>query len=187
MPYCKECGYEYTPGIKSCPDCLATLEKGDRITCDICDEVVTEEDSFCRHCGVILPWAAESEKPLHCEKHRDFEAIGSCVICKKMLCEECAIIKNGRYFCENDENVKSAFNWVAACTTSTDYEAEMIKANLQGAGIPVMVLSQHDHTYVTTVGDLAQTEVMVPKESLAEAQRFIASVNLQDSADDHTN
>ena len=187
MPYCKECGYEYTPGIKSCPDCMATLEQGDLITCDACDEIVKDDEAFCHHCGVILAWAAVGDATMYCETHRDNEAVGSCVICRKVLCNDCAVKRNGRYFCDNDEHVKAAFNWVAACTMSTDYEAEMIKANLQGAGIPAMVLSQHDHTYVTTVGDLAQTDVMVPNESLEEARRFIRSVELEGSTDDQEN
>ncbi len=176
MPYCRECGYEYTPGITSCPDCQSPLAPGDRFTCDLCNELVSPDDLFCKHCGVILPWTLERDTPVHCDTHHAQEAIGACVVCKKTLCEECAVMKTGRFFCEKDERVKTAFNWVAACTTSTDYEAEMIKANLEGAGISAMVLSQKDHTYVTTVGDLAQTEVMVPRESLEEARRFIRSL-----------
>ena len=177
MPYCRECGYEYTRGIKSCPDCNAPLEPGDLLTCDVCNEIVSEEALFCRHCGIVLSWALEQERPPHCDTHRENEAVGSCVVCHRVLCDDCAVRKGGRYFCDNDEHLKAAFSWVAAYTTSTDYEAEMIKANLEGAGIPAMILSQHDHTYVTTIGNLARTEVMVPGESLAEAREFIRTLD----------
>jgi hypothetical protein len=53
----------------------------------------------------------------------------------------------------------------------------MIKANLEGAGIGVFVLPQRDRMYVTTVGDLAVVEVMVPLESLEEARAYIHSLD----------
>jgi|WetSurMetagenome_2_1015567.scaffolds.fasta_scaffold53407_2 hypothetical protein len=67
-------------------------------------------------------------------------------------------------------------DWVVACTTNTEQEAEMIKANLEGAGIEVCVLPQQDRMYVTTVGDLAVIQVMVPAESLADARAYLQSL-----------
>lgn len=176
MPYCKECGYEYTEGKTRCPDCEATLEQGERFVCDSCTEQVPEDAVFCPHCGIVLSWVDMEVRPIHCDIHRDNEVVGCCVICRKALCAECAVRKFGRTYCTNDEHVKTAFNWVAACTTGTSYEAEMIKANLEGAGIPALVLSQSDRMNVATIGDLAVTEVMVPIQSLDEAQRFLRAV-----------
>ncbi|MFN0158073.1 MAG: putative signal transducing protein [Bacteroidota bacterium] len=181
MPYCTKCGYEYLKDITRCPDCEEALKPGERVFCASCGEDVGEEAAFCQHCGVLSEWVDMDERPILCDLHRETEAVGCCVICRKSLCVECAITKAGRLYCVSDQNVKSAFNWVVACTTGTMYEAEMIKANLEGAGIATMVLSQNDSTYVTTLGDLSVTEVMVPGEHLDEAKRFLRAVEAEAS------
>lgn len=180
MPYCAQCGYEYKPGIQVCPDCNAPLQEKQPAVCAACGEPVTDEATFCPHCGVMLEGPREAMESLVCASHPDRPAAGSCVICRRMLCSDCARFRNGRFFCNNDEHVKAAFNWVVACTTSTEYEAEMIRANLEGAGIGAFVLPQRDRMYVTTVGDLSVTEVMVPRESLEEARAYVRSLDSGD-------
>jgi hypothetical protein len=176
MPYCSNCGYEYTAGITVCPDCGSRLEEGNLLRCDRCGEQVDPLDLFCGHCGAVQPIAAASAKPPICSLHPGRPAVATCVMCRTILCEECERVRNGRSFCDNDEHLKSAFNWVVACTVGTEQEAEMIKANLESAGIAVTVLSQRDRMNVTTTGDLAVVEVMVPSESLDEALAYLESL-----------
>ena len=105
MPQCEECGYEYTPGVLSCPEC---------------------------------------ETPILADIEGD----------NKMMSD-----------------------WVVARTTGTQYEAQMIKANLDGAGIPTMLFSQSDRMYHVTVGDLAVTKIMVPKERLDDARQYLTAMD----------
>lgn len=181
MPYCAKCGYEYVAGAKMCPDCQAPLVEGDRAFCDNCQEPLTGEAVFCPHCGVLLEWSAEGEKDLRCEIHRENAAVARCVICKKAVCEECSVQKRGKYFCTNDKHVEIAFDWVTVHTTGTEYEADMIAANLESVGIPARVHVQNDQMLVATVGDLAVTRVMVPIESADEAKDYLASFPVQES------
>lgn len=176
MPYCRECGYEYITGATVCPDCWTTLEAGEPARCESCDELIEQEATFCPHCGVLLGWSSDGAKDFRCETHGDRDATGRCVVCGKLLCGACAVKKQGRMFCNNDDHVKMAFDWVAVCTTSTLYEAEMIRSNLESGGIPAMVLSQGDRMYFTTLGDLAVIEVMVPKDEVEDARRYLAEV-----------
>ena len=176
MPYCTECGYEYTPGVLVCPDCKAPLSEASLTPCASCEELIDRAASFCRHCGVYRPDAGKSTKTT-CQKHADRKPVGRCVFCSKPVCDECAVRKNGRIFCDNDEHVKMMSDWVVVHTTSTQYEAQMIKANLEGAGIPTMVFSQNDRMYYTTVGDLAVTEVMVPKQMLDDARQYLHAMD----------
>ena len=176
MPYCTECGYEYSPGVPVCPDCQAPLSEDNLTPCESCEELIDPASSFCRRCGIYRPNVAESTK-IACEKHADRKPFGRCVFCGKLVCNKCAVRKNGRIFCDNDEHVKMMSDWVVARTTGTQYEAQMIKANLEGAGIPTMVFSQSDRMYYTTVGDLAVTEVMVPKRMLDDARQYLNAMD----------
>ncbi|MDH3252769.1 MAG: DUF2007 domain-containing protein, partial [Ignavibacteria bacterium] len=136
----------------------------------------TQEVASCPHCGILLGWGPKEEEDLVCATHGEVRAMGCCVICGTPLCGDCARKRQGKIFCQGDYDLKVAFDWVAVYSAGTRYEAEMVKANLESARIPAMILSQSDRMYYTTVGDLAVTEVMVPKKDLAEAKRFLRAV-----------
>jgi hypothetical protein len=184
MPYCPTCGYEYVAGSRVCPDCQASLVEGEQVFCDNCEEPITAEATFCSHCGVFLGWSGEGGKEIACDTHRENQAVGRCVICKKVVCEDCAVQKRGKYFCSNDKHVEMAFNWVTVYTTGTEYEADMIAANLESTGIPARVYAQNDQMFVATIGDLAVIRVMVPAEAADEAKNYLVSFPMHDSEDE---
>lgn len=66
--------------------------------------------------------------------------------------------------------------WVLVYTTNTDLEAEMIKANLKGAGIPCEILSQVDTTRMFSVGELAIVKIFVPSEHKDESIEIINDI-----------
>ena len=171
MPYCAECGYEYITGTRTCPDCQTTLVEGERLVCDACEEVIPEKATFCPHCGILL-----GDEDIMCADHPKKEAVGRCVMCGKPVCDACAVKKQGRYFCANDEHLKMAFDFVSVATTPTKYEAEMIRSNLEGAGIDAIILSESDRVFFTTVGDLAVNEVMVPQNFVNEAKEILGGI-----------
>lgn len=174
MAYCEHCGYEYAPGVTLCPDCNIPLTAGPSIFCPSCQERINEAMPYCPHCGILLHWGTPHQEI--CDTHPGVNAIGRCVICEKPLCETCAHRRQGRLFCRKDLEVKMAFDWVAVCATSTRYEANMVRDNLTSARIPAMILTQSDSMYVTTVGDLAVNEVLVPKQSLQDAQEVLTAM-----------
>ena len=55
-------------------------------------------------------------------------------------------------------------NWVTIFTSGTDYEADLVRDRLDDRGIPAVVLTQRDHAFNLTVGDLAAVRVMVPPD-----------------------
>lgn len=170
MKHCKQCRYEYEDRMTACPDCGSELAPGPMVVCAQCNEPVGADALFCPHCGAI-------RNTLVCDTHEGRPAVGRCVVCGRILCNSCVRTRNGRMFCDNDEHVKTAFNWVRVHTAGTEYEAEMLRTNLESAGIPAMVLHQRDSMYVTTLAGLAVLEIMVPRESVEEAARFLQTLD----------
>jgi hypothetical protein len=60
-------------------------------------------------------------------------------------------------------------DWVSVFRTSTDYEADLVRDRLDDSGIPAVVLTQRDHAFNLTVGDLAAVHVMVPPAQADDA------------------
>lgn len=184
MPYCPQCHVEYQPGVTECADCVIPLVEGTPQFCHNCREFVRKEDTFCDNCGVLQQELPSDDIP-ECENHPDRSAVGGCVICGKPVCDSCTTRHNGRIFCEDDDHLSLHQGFVVAYTTSTDYEAEMIKANLEGASINAVIFNQHDHVYFTNMGALALVNVMVPRSQLEEARDVInALINEEGLPDD---
>src|SRR5512143_3116659 len=162
MPYCPNGLTEYQDGVTECIDCHIPLVEGTPQFCPRCEEQVYDGDTFCDHCGILLPVSDEENLP-ECEKHPDRAAVGGCIVCGRPVCSECANEVEGKYFCDDDSHLNVHQDYVVAFSTALEYEADMIKANLDGAGIEALVFNQHDHVYFVNVGSLALVNVMVPK------------------------
>ncbi len=71
--------------------------------------------------------------------------------------------------------------WSVAFKTGHEYEADLVRDRLDDAGIPAVVLTQRDHAFNLTMGDLASVNVMVPPEHLEEARQIIESAEPSDA------
>ncbi len=67
-------------------------------------------------------------------------------------------------------------DWVAIYSTDANFEAEMIKANLQGANIKAIILSQKDKSFPAS-GDLSVIKILVKKDDKDEAVKIIEDIN----------
>jgi len=176
MKYCPSCHTEYQDSATTCADCQVPLV--DFVPfCKRCDGDIAERDIFCPHCGVLLPGRITNENDVpECEDHPSQPAVGMCVVCGKPICRESVQKIAGKLFCRDDSHVKLYHDYALLYRTSTEYEAAMIKANLEGTGIPVSVFSQSDHVYFVTMGDLAVVNIMVPKTRIHEAQELLKNL-----------
>jgi hypothetical protein len=77
-------------------------------------------------------------------------------------------------------------NWEIVYTSSQDFEVEMIKNNLEGAGIKAVVLSQKDRNYPAP-GDFSVVKLLVRKEDVQDAVAFIQKVKNENILDDEAN
>lgn len=70
--------------------------------------------------------------------------------------------------------------WTAIFSTSTDFEADLVRDRLDAAGLPAVVLTHRDHAFNLNIGDLAGVHVMVPPEHEAAALDVINEAPLTD-------
>jgi hypothetical protein len=172
MSYCPVCLTEYEPAVTECVDCHVPLLEGSPVYCPSCEEPVMPGDTFCDSCGVLL-LPEDAEMRPDCSTHPGVDAVGGCVVCGKPVCEECVREVDGKYFCADDSHYNVHQKYAVAYTCSTEYEAAMIKANLEGAGITALIFNQRDHVYFTTMGTLAIVNVMVPATEVEKATEII--------------
>jgi hypothetical protein len=178
MNECPHCGKEYEGSPEACPSC--GLKLSDMARCTNCGESIQEETEYCTLCGIIRIDPAGIE----CENHRDRAAVAVCIVCGKPVCKECRKVRMNKTFCEDDKHIRTYQNWAVAYVSSTEYEAEMVKANLENAGIESMIFNQRDHAYFLTVGSMARVNVMVPSDRIHDAHKVIDTLNFESDDDE---
>lgn len=72
-------------------------------------------------------------------------------------------------------------NWVVVFKTGTDYEGDLVRDRLDDAGIAAVVLTQRDHAFNLTVGDLAPVNVLVPPDQVEGARSVLDSEPFSDA------
>ncbi len=75
---------------------------------------------------------------------------------------------------------KTFEGWEAVYSSGTDYEADLVRDRLDDSGIPAVVLTQRDHAFNLTHGELSNVHVMVPKTELEAARHILNSEPLTD-------
>ncbi len=71
-------------------------------------------------------------------------------------------------------------DWIVIYTTEASFEAEMLKANLESAGIETLILSQKDQSF-PAVGDLAIIKVLVKRNDVEAASEIISDINKENN------
>lgn len=74
-------------------------------------------------------------------------------------------------------------NWEIVYTSYQVFEVDMIKNNLESAGIKAVVLSQKDRNYPAP-GDFSVVKLLVRKEDVQDATAFIQKVKSENIQED---
>lgn len=75
----------------------------------------------------------------------------------------------------NNYTELSEEDWVLVYTSFSEIDANMLKENLESAGIPASILSQKDSSFPAP-GDLSTVKLFVKKADVPEALEFIQEV-----------
>lgn len=101
------------------------------------------------------------------------------------ICPDCGTpLVDEKFFIKPEEWTEE--NWEVVYTSSMDYEIEMMKDNLQSAGIHAAVLSQKDRNFPAP-GDFSVIKLLVHKEDVQNALNFIQQISSQDQDEEEEN
>jgi hypothetical protein len=73
-------------------------------------------------------------------------------------------------------------NWEVVYTSGVDYEIEMLKNNLESAGITAAILSQKDRNFPAP-GDFSIVKLLVHKEDVPDALNFIQKIKSENAGE----
>lgn len=180
---CPKCKSEYIEGITKCADCGVDLvndlpEEADEdiFVCDNCNNGINENDTWCSNCGVLFETTEEK-----CDEHKA-TAIGKCLICQKTLCAKESFTVEKKLFCKDHNNhIFTENGWVRIYETGHEWEAELVKQELENNDIPAVVDSHKDHTRQFTVGHLSAIYILVPFEDVLDAEKLIRKNNNEEN------
>ena len=105
------------------------------VKCPQCTEEITRDSDFCPHCGILFSGASGQMCDLHLER----PANGICIICRKLVCEQCKKVIRSRVFCSEHRNVEVQQDWARVFQSTEINESEMVRAFLEAAGQKVLV------------------------------------------------
>lgn len=149
MKFCSSCRSEYTDEALFCADCNIVLVDSLPIVdsanaCDHCGGAIDLDSDYCPQCGTLY-----AEDQYSCTNHPTGIAVGVCVVCQKLFCDECLKEKHGRFYCRDHEAIEASEGWTVIYTTYDIYDAEIIRGRLQSAGITTHAIN------TTNIGMLA--------------------------------
>ncbi len=74
-------------------------------------------------------------------------------------------------------------NWEVIYTSGKDYEVEMLKDNLESAGITATILNQGDRNFPAP-GDFTVVKLLVRREDMNAALGFIQKINSESNEEE---
>ena len=165
MLRCPECETEYDESVSACPECAESEEEV--FHCPRCEEDY-RGGRGCPACGAL-------REPAPCALHPERSAHGQCVACGNAVCEECASTSQVAYLCPEHRSVRMTEGWAEVYTTTSEFEAQLLRDNLRAEGIDAQIYSQRDRIFSVDLGELSIVRLLVPVWSYLDALEVIRS------------
>lgn len=70
-----------------------------------------------------------------CDNHPLMGAVAECSVCCKPVCGDCAVSKNGKYFCDDSSHPTLFENYTILCEAKNIFAMELIARNLEANGV----------------------------------------------------
>ncbi len=101
------------------------------------------------------------------------------------ICPDCnTALVDEEYFTKPEDWTED--NWQVVYTSNMEYEVEMIKGNLESAGIAAVVLSQKDRNFPAP-GNFSIVKLFVQKDDVQNALSFINALKNENDESEEEN
>jgi len=154
MQQCPTCDSELDPTQAECIECGSGDGDEEVFLCERCEERYRGSDS-CPACGHLRGKAS-------CDLHAERSAIGRCVICGSALCSSCRAGDNRALLCEEHGAITVIEGWAQVYSTASEFEASLVRQNLEAEGIDARIFSQRDRIFSVELGELSIVRLLVP-------------------------
>ncbi len=95
------------------------------------------------------------------------------MICGTAVCEACRKGEAQGALCPAHAGVPVIEGWAQVYSTTGEFEAQLLRENLQAEGIDAQVFSQRDSTFSVDIGELSIVRLLVPVWEYEPAIRII--------------
>jgi hypothetical protein len=146
-----------------CEECAA--DTGEVFRCERCEERYRGSDA-CPACGHLRVAMA-------CEQHPERKASGRCVICGRALCSSCRAGDGRAMLCEQHGGITVIEGWAQVYSTASEFEASLVRQNLEAEGIDARIFSQRDRIFSVDLGELSIVRLLVPVFAYESALELI--------------
>ncbi len=163
MVHCLNCNTEYADDVSRCPGC--EQEGGEPVVCERCG-VEYDTGDACPVCGHL-------RLERLCDRHPDRQAVGRCVICGSAVCDECSSGEQQAHLCPEHRTVAVIEGWAQVYSTTSEFEAQLLRDNLHAEGIDAQIYSQKDRILTVDLGELSIVRLLVPIWEYSQALEVI--------------
>ena len=163
MQRCPTCDTEFDESLPACPECGGNDEEV--FHCPRCAEDY-RGGRACPACGAL-------REPAPCALHPERTATGRCVVCGTVLCDDCAGDGARAFLCSEHRRVRVTEGWAEVYTTTSEFEAQLLRDNLRAEGIDAQIFSQRDSIFSVDLGELSIVRLLVPVWTYLDAREVI--------------
>jgi len=142
--------------------------------CNRCGASHSGEALFCANCGERV----REDEGVECETHSTVAATGVCVVCGKPVCDDCAVTRDARVFCEERRHADLASTHERVSYVPSESEGEMVVKNLASGGIPALLFSMKPYSHFCRLTDEGRMSVFVPLGEGEKARRLLEEMDL---------
>ena len=162
--------------------------ENETLICNNCENKIDDSDEFCPYCGTIFV------EDLNCINHKNKEAKGVCVICRKAFCKKCGGRASGIFLCDEHYGYEIYEGMVRIFGSSDSAQTNYVKSCLEQAGFHPFIYSRKaspisiggaDYTLFRASGEyhgriINEIKVMVPANEVLEAEKIIEELDIED-------
>ncbi len=130
------------------------------ITCSNCEGEVSQDSMFCSHCGYVL-----ADDAPRCALHPERESGGMCIVCQRVVCDQCSEESERRVFCLDHLDVIVEGDWAEVFRSTDPVDTEYARTLLEDAKFHVEMQGLgpgvEDRASQRDEGDVARVYVML--------------------------